>query len=142
MRIRRITITRRISDKGEISLDLPDVKEFCRQHCGKAVIVRIELLPIEVSEKSLAYYWKVAVPTVQRGLYELGYDLTQAQTDRFIREQIPVCHEERWEGAHKLNDHIKTPDEMDTAEFNEMLEQLKIWAAENLNVYVEEPSCL
>lgn len=139
MRIRKIAITRRISDKGKISLDVPDVAEFCRQHCGKAVIVRIELLPTEVSEKSLAYYWKVAVPTVQRGLYELGYDLTQKQTDKFIREQMPVCHEERWEGIRKLKDRIKTADEMDTAEFNEMMEQLKIWAAENLNVYVEEP---
>ena len=142
MRIRKLALARRISDKGVLSLDVPDVQEFCRQHCGKSVIVRIELLPTEVSQKSLAYYWKVAVPTIQRGLYELGYELTQKQTDKFIREQMPICHEERWEGILQLKDRIRKPEELDTAEFNEMMEQLKIWAAENLQVYVEEPCWL
>lgn len=138
MRIRKIAITRRINKDGEISLDLPDIKDFCRQHKGKAVIVRIELLPTEVSEKSLAYYWKVAVPTVQRALYELGDNLTMEQTDALIRSQMAVCVEETWDGK-ALKKRVRGLDELDSSEFNEMMEQLKIWAAENLYAYVEEP---
>lgn len=141
MRVRKIATTRRISESGEISLDLPEIKEFCRQHKGKAVIVRIELLPTPASEKSLAYYWGVVVPTIQRGLYELGNDLTQRETDEFIRSQMPVCSDERLVNG-KLHKRVRTIDELDAAEFNEMIEQLKVWAAENLQVYVEEPEMI
>jgi len=141
MRVRKIAATRRISESGEISLDLPEIKEFCRQHKGKAVIVRIELLPTPASEKSLAYYWGVVVPTIQRGLYELGNDLTQRETDEFIRSQMPVCSDERLVNG-KLHKRVRTIDELDAAEFNEMIEQLKVWAAENLQVYVEEPEMI
>lgn len=141
MRVRKIAVTQRISDKGEINLETADVQEFCRQHKGKAVIVRIELLPTPASEKSRAYYWKVAVPTVQRGLYETGENLTLEQTDRFIRSQMPVCIDERLVKG-KMHRRVRETDELDTAEFNEMLEQLKIWAAENLQAYIEEPENL
>lgn len=141
MRVRKIAITQRISDKGEINLETADVKEFCRQHKGKAVVVRIELLPTPASEKSLAYYWKVVIPTIQRGLYELGNDLTQEATDEFVRGLMPVCLDERLIKG-RMHRRVRPIDELDAAEFNEMIEQLKVWAAENLQVYVEEPENL
>jgi hypothetical protein len=140
MRIRKIAVTRRIS-KGEISLETADIKEFFRQHEGKAVIVRIELLPVEPSEKAKAYYWKVIVPTIQRCLYERGYDLTKRETDEFLRDQMPVCKEETYEGG-KLKERLKEVEELDAAELNEMIEQIKIWAADNLEIYVEEASII
>ena len=118
-------------------MDTPDVKEFCRQHEGKAAIVRIELLPTEPSEKSKAYYWKCVVPTIQRELYDRGYDITKAETDEFLRSEMPICRDETYEKG-KLRARIKDIEELDTAELNEMIEQVKIWAAQNLEIYVEE----
>lgn len=142
MRIQRLTTTKRISPEGRLSLETPEVQEFCRQHPNRSVIVRVELLPIPPSQKSISYYWKVVVPTVQRGLYDVsGYDLTLSQTDRFIRENIPVTIDERWEDG-KIRKRIREIDELDAAEFNELIEQLKVYASEHLFVYIEEPEYL
>lgn len=140
MRIRKIAVTRRLNKDGEISLDTPDIKEFCRQHAGKSAIIRIELLPIEPSQKALAYYWKCVIPTIQRELYERGYDLTKSETDEFLRSEMPVTIEESWEGA--LKRRIRPLDELDAAELNELIEQIKIWAAVNLEIYVEEANLI
>ena len=139
MRIRKIAVTRRLS--SELSLDTPDVKEFCRQHEGKPAIIRIELLPTEPSEKAKAYYWKYIIPTIRRELYERGYDFTNEETDNLIRNIMPVCIEETYEGG-KNKRRTKEIEELDAAEINELIEQIKIWAAENLEIYVEEASLI
>lgn len=138
MKSQRITLTKRINKSGTLYLDTPDLQEFCRQHPDRAVIVRVELLPIEPSQKSLSYYWKVVVPTIQRGLYDTGVNYSISQTDKFIRSNMPVTLEETWEDGH-VKTRVRTLDELDTAEINELIEQLKIYAAENLYVYIEEP---
>jgi hypothetical protein len=54
---------------------------------------------------------------------------------------MPVCSDERLVKG-KLHKRVRTIDELDAAESNEMIEQLKVWAAENLQVYVEEPEMI
>lgn len=141
MRTQRVTIARRISPEGKLVLEAPELAEFARIHPGRVVVLRAELLPIPPSEKSFAYYWKVVVPTVQRGFYETGENLTLEQTDRKIRELSPIAIEEKFENG-KLKRRVRELDEMDASELNEMIEQFKEIAAESLDVYIEEPMYL
>lgn len=138
MRIQKKTLTKRISPKGELKISSPDLDEFARQHPGRSVVVRVELLPIPPSQKSFAYYWKVVVPEMQRAFYEKGYILTLEATEKVLRQISPVMQDEKWDNG-VLRKRTKELDEIDAAELNEMIEYLKIYAAENLDCYIEEP---
>lgn len=138
MRIQRKTLTKRITPSGELRISSPELEEFARQHPGRSVVIRVELLPIPPSQKSFAYYWKVVVPEMQRAFYEKGYVLTMEATEKALRQISPVMQDARWEDG-KLRTRTKELDEIDAAELNEMIEYLKIYAAENLDCYIEEP---
>lgn len=142
MRINRKALTQRISPKGQLKLDNNlELQEFARQHPNKVCIVRVELLPVAPSLKSFHYYWVYICPEVQRALYEKGERKSLEQVDRWIREQCPITQDQKWDGE-KLRKRVKELDEISTEEFNEMIEWLKEYAAENLDVYIEEPRFL
>lgn len=138
MRIQKKVLTKRISSDGELHLDCVELKEFARLHPNRAVVVRVELLPVEPSKKSFAYYWKVVVPTMQQGFYDKGYVLTLEQTEKVLRQISPCMQDDKWENG-KLSKRTKELDEVDASELNEMIEYLKIYASENLDTYIEEP---
>lgn len=101
---------------------------------GKRVIVRFEAAEHGSTEAQLAYYFNYIVPTIQKALYETGEPKTERQTDEWLRSQCAVCTS----GWGDLMDARQ----MSKTDFSIYLDWLKQFAAENLDVYIEDPKTL
>jgi len=120
-----------------------EVNEFLKLHKGERVTVRFFVAPKGSSEALKGYYFNYVVPTVRRALYETGERLTEVQTEKFLREQSPVMCVANFDiSTSKYTTHIKEIAEIGNAELIEHIEFIKQFAAEELNVFIENPKTL
>lgn len=140
MRVRAKTMVGRINEHGEILGSWGMVQDFCNLHKGKAVIVRVELQPIEPSEKTRNYFFGYCVPEMQGAfMTAYGEHLTREQTYNRIRDLCPLFSEQERlaDGAWKTR--LKEFEELDQAEANEVIEWLFQFAAENFSLVLDSP---
>jgi len=79
------------------------------------------------------YYWGVVVPIVRRGLRDAGYAVTDKDTHLALKHQFLSvdCNF----GLHLT----PSTTELSTDEMNEYVENIRVWAWENLKVSIPEP---
>lgn len=138
MRLRRKSIIGRISAKGELDAPFQVLSDFCSMHKGKSIIIRLEILSKEPSEKVRAYYFGYIIPEVQDALMQTyGERLTKSKTDEWIRSQCPIFLEETRENG-KWRTRIKEFEDLDPAEVNEAIEWIFQFMSENLNLILDD----
>ena len=123
-----------IDDKGQFRLPMDRVNAFFKANKGKRVTVRFETAEPGSSAALLAYYYNYVVPTVQAGFYETGERYSEEITDKFLLTYYPGDTDRDDIGVRaiygrQLNQH----------QMLDFLEWVKQYAAENLNVYIEDP---
>lgn len=139
MRLRKKLVWAKINAKGVLEFFRGELDAFCRLHPNRNVIIRVEVLPVEASEKTKGYYYGYILPTMARGFYELGERLTDEQVDRRLRNECPITLEQKFEkGVWKSV--AKDLDSLDSAEVNEFIEWIKEYASENLSIIIDEPN--
>lgn len=139
MRLRKKLVWAKINSRGQLDFFKGELDAFCRLHPNRNAIIRVEILPIEASEKTKGYYYGYVVPTIARGFYELGERLTEEQVDIRLRTECPITLEEKFEkGGWKKR--AKDFDSLDSAEVNEFIEWIKEYASENLSIIIDEPN--
>lgn len=137
MRIRRITLWKRLGPKGELDLG-EKAADFCRGHKGKPVLVRISVQSEEPSEKLTNYFFGYVVKELQRAMHENGEDLREAEVYDRIRTECPLFLEENREnGEWKVR--AKEWEELDVAEAVEIVAWVQRWASENYYWVIEDP---
>ena len=105
------------------------LRGFFAQHKGETVVVRFESFPKGSRELQIAYYNNYVLPTIQRALWETGERLSERKADEWICRQCPFI------------DAVAARD-LDRSQMTDFLEWLKQYAAENLDVYIEDPKTL
>lgn len=113
-----------VDKSGKLRLPMDRLREFWVKNEGCRIIATFEAVKSGSSDAQRAYYFNYIVPTVQKAMYELGTRLTEAQTDRFMRETYGDEREVR---------------EYTTEEMTAFIDWLRQWAAEDLSVYIEDP---
>jgi hypothetical protein len=126
-----ITEAGRIDADGRIWLPMDRIGQFCKEHPGDGVIVKIEVLERHSSSAMIRYYYGYVLPTCRVAFAKLGKLETEKQIDRELWNYYPGEHDPGQELREAPQSHVIG-----------FLEWLKQFAAENLEVYIEDPKLL
>lgn len=143
MKPREISATGIVNQHGQLAMFMGEVNAFFNQHRGERIVARFSVAPVGSSEALKGYYFHYVVPTIRKGLWETGERKTEEQTERYLRELSPVCYEESVEPeTGEYNQRLRTVPELSNAELIEHIETLRQFAAEELNIFVDDPKTL
>lgn len=143
MKRRDISATGTINKNGGLVMYMGEINAFFADHKGERIIARFMVAPVGSSEALKGYYFHYVVPTIQNGFWETGERKTEEQTEYFLRDLSSICHEETVnEETGRYNYRLREIRELSNAELMEHIETVRQFAAENLNVYVEDPHTL
>lgn len=145
MKQREISATGVVNSNGGLVMPMAELNEFFRKHKGERIVARFFVAPSRCSDALKGYYYHYVVPTIKRALWETGDRKTEEQTERFLRELSPTCYEEQSyiEGGNSgYNTRLREIPELSNAEMLEHLETIRQFAAEELNVFVDDPQTI
>lgn len=124
-----------IGRDGKLRLPMDRLNAEFAKHPGKRVVVRFEIEERGSSALQQAYYYNYVIPCVVEALREQGTRKSEDATDRWLISQYPGGF--RYDGSEQ---HVAR--QLTTTQMADFLEWLKQYAAENLDVYVEDPRSL
>lgn len=128
MKTNKISESGIIGNDGRLRMPMDRLNAFFAEHKGERVIVQFEAAAPGSSGLQLAYYYKYIIPTVSHALFEQGSRMTDEKIDNWLVAEY---------GSDKENAR-----RFDIHTMSDFLEWLKQFAAENLNVYIEDPKTL
>jgi len=114
---------------------IADLKRFA----GKSVEIVVKLKRSTRSSQQNRYYWGIAIPLVMQGLIELGHDVNKQDTHEFIKANFNY-EEIVNKDTGELFRMTKSTARLNKNDFGVMIEKLKVFASEYLNVYIPEPN--
>lgn len=129
----------RIGLKGEINAPWQVLEDFASMHKGKSVAIRMEILPVEPSEKTRGYFFGYVLSEVQNALMDVyGERMSKEQSYDWLRRQCPLfITEERVNGEWKAI--LKDFEDLDQAEAGEVIDWTIQFCAENFNLILDLP---
>ena len=140
MKKREITATGKIDNNGGLKMYMGELNQFFSMHKGSRIIARFIVASPGSSEALKGYYFNYVVPTFRTGIWEAGERLTDEQTETRLRELSPVMYEQTPDiNTGKYETRLRTISELSNAELIEHIEHLKQIAAENYNLYIDDP---
>lgn len=142
MKRREITTTGTINNNGALAMYMGELNAFFKTWRGSRVIARFMVAPKGSSEALKGYYFNYVVPTFRHAIWEAGDRKTEEQTERFLREISPVMWDETPDLSGKYTARLRTIPELSNSELIEHIEVLKQIAAEEYNVYIDDPRTL
>lgn len=120
-----------------------ELNEFFKCWKGARVTARFTIAMRGTSEALKGYYFNYVVPTMRRAIWETGERKTEEQTELFLRQISPITRYETPNietGEYSYN--LKKIAELSNPELIEHIEFLKQLAAEEYNVYIEDPKTI
>ena len=140
MKKREITATGKIDNNGGLKMYMGELNQFFSMHKGSRIMARFIVASPGSSEALKGYYFNYVVPTFRTGIWEAGERLTDEQTETRLRELSPVMYEQTPDiNTGKYETRLRTISELSNAELIEHIEHLKQIAAENYNLYIDDP---
>lgn len=139
MKPNSISETGVIGTDGKLRLPMDRLNQFFADNKGKRIFVRFECQEPGSSAALLAYYYNYVVPTVRQALYDLGERMNENRTDQWILKNYPG---DKSESNIGLGENVEEGRYLTQWQMIDMLEWLKQFAAENLNVYIEDPKTI
>ena len=128
-----------IGTDGRLRLPMDRVNAFCAANKGKRVVVRFYADVPGSSKLQQSYYYNYIVPTIVAALYEQGTRKSEKAVDKWLVQEYPGEKDERQLG---IGTECTEARELDQIQMSDFLEWLKQYAAENLDVYIEDPRTL
>lgn len=129
-----------INNNGGLQMYFGELNQFFAMHKGSRIIARFTVASPGSSEALKGYYFNYVVPTFRSGIWEAGERLTEEQTEHRLRELSPVMYEQIPNietGGYETR--LRKIPELSNAELIEHIEHLKQIAAENYNLYIDDP---
>ena len=139
MKPNSISETGVIGTDGKLRLPMDRLNQFFADNKGKRIFVRFECQEPGSSAALLAYYYNYVVPTVRQALYDLGERMNENRTDQWILKNYPG---DKSESNIGVGTDVEEGRHLTQWQMIDMLEWLKQFAAENLNVYIEDPKTI
>lgn len=140
MKKREIVTTGKIDSTGNLRMYMGELTEFFQKWKNEKVIVKIEVVRKDVSKPLLAYYFKYVIPTFKIGFWNMGERLTDEQTEKKLRELSPVMYVENVDDNGNYSYELKRVTDISNAEIIEHIEFLKQLAAEEFNIFINDPN--
>lgn len=124
-----------IGSDGKLRLPMDRLNAEFAKHPGKRVVVRFEIEERGSSALQQAYYYNYIVPTIREARYRQGTRMREEQVDRWLMEEYPL-------GSSPELAPLVFARQLDQAQMSDFLEWLKQFAAETMDVYIEDPRSL
>lgn len=122
----------RVNNRKQFDLDL-------KRFAGKKVQISIKLDRATRSSQQNRYYFGIVVPLVMQGLIELGHDVNKQDTHEFIKANFNY-EEIVNKDTGEMFRITKSTARLNKNDFGVMIEKLKVFASEYLNIYIPEPN--
>lgn len=143
MRKRQITATGKIDNVGRLNMYMEEIKDFFRQWKGRRIFARFTIVEPEGSDALRGYYYHCIVPQMQQAIWDAGERLTEEQTERRLRSLSPVMYIEQVdEQTGRYTYELKEIKDLSNAELVEHIDTIKQLAAEEYNLFIEDPRIL
>jgi hypothetical protein len=142
MNLEERTLTFEIGLDGKLYIHEKDIYAEIltnQDNRGRRGIMTIQFLGKEKSQQLLGYYWGVVVKDVQKYMYDKGECMTGRQIDEMLREQVILTSDIAYTLLGEELEKVKRISDLDNKTLAEFIYQVKIWAAENLNLYIKDP---
>lgn len=111
--------------------------EAVKRFAGKDIEITVKKKKSVRSSQQNRYYFGIVIPVLQNGLNEVGYDMNKQDVHEFIKANF--CYNEI---VNKETGEIfrvtKSTTRLNKSEFSEMIEKIKIFASEYLNVLIPD----
>ena len=118
--------------EGKLILDLPaSFNRYLMTLEGKRVTCEVKKFVKKRTDLQNRYYWGVIVDILSR---ELGYEPEEIHL--MLRERFLRIHDEQ----HPDFVIAKSTTKLNTQEFNEYIEAIQRWAAQELQIYIPDPT--
>lgn len=141
MKRREIQIPGTVNNNGGLALYMGELNEFLKGWKGSKVIVTVSVLPPRASEALRGYYFNYVVPTFRQAIEEAGERLTCQQAEEKLREWSPIMRREKVNpDTGKYTYELREVYALSNAELIEHIETLKQLAAEEFNLFIDDPN--
>lgn len=120
---------------GKLRLPMERMNEFFARHKGQRVIVKVEAVEHGSTKAQISYYYSYIVPTIRIAWRDLGELYTDKEVDRELLNLYPG---DKTESNIGLGEEVSEARHLTRGQMSDYIDWLKCFAAENLNVYIEE----
>lgn len=143
MKQHEINVAGRVDSYGRLSMYMEELKAFTKKWKDSNVVATFRIYQPGTSAALRGYYFNVVVPTMKRAFWDAGERYTDDQTEKILREYSPIMHQQQADpDTGKYNDEIREIKDLDNSELIEHIETIKQIAAEEFNVYIEDPNTI
>ena len=143
MKQHEINVAGRVDSYGRLNMYMEELKEFTKKWKDSKVVATFRIYQPGTSAALRVYYFNAVVPTMKRAFWDAGERYTDEQTERILREYSPIMHQQQADpDTGKYNDEIREIKDLDNSELIEHIETIKQIAAEEFNVYIEDPNTI
>lgn len=128
----KIIETGLIGTDGRLRLPMDRINQFMATKKGMRVIATFEVSAPDSTKAQQSYFYRYILPTIQQALKETGERYSEKQTEFYL---FTYCPEE-----FRMLDGtlIASGRDLSKTQMSEFIDWIKQYAAENLNVYIED----
>ncbi len=120
-----------IGEDGKMRLPMDRVNAFAAAHRGRRIVAYFEVLDSDSTEAQRGYYYGYCLPAIQQAFRELGTVIPIDELDRQLVREFPGPWCDGGNDAQEARQFTK-------GQMSDFLDWLKLYAAENLYVYIED----
>lgn len=141
MKQRQINVFGKTNEAGQLQLQ-PEAKAFLQTWPNRRVVAKFSILPDEPSEALKGYYFHCVVPTMKATVWESGQRMNEKECEEWLRNLSPITFQTESDGMGGWKAYIKQIADLSNAELVEHIEFIRQLAAEEYQVYIEEPQTI
>lgn len=143
MKQREFNITGFIDRQGKLRLYLAELNAFAQQWKNTRIVATFKIYQPGSSAALRGYYFNCVVPAMKRALWETGERKTDEQTELWLREMSPIMYQQEADPeTGKYTTTLRKIVDLDNAELIEHIETIRQMAAEDFNVFIDDPNTL
>lgn len=143
MKQREINISGRITSEGKLAIYKQELNAFAQQWKNTRIVATFKVYQPGSSAALRGYYFNCVVPTMKRALWETGERKTDEQTELWLREMSPIMYQQEADPeTGKYTTTFRKIVDLDNAELIEHIETIRQMAAEDFNVFIDDPNTL
>lgn len=143
MKQREINISGRITSEGKLAMYMQELNAFAQQWKNTRIVATFKVYQPGSSAALRGYYFNCVVPTMKRALWEIGERKTDERTELWLREMSPIMYQQEADPeTGKYTTTLREIADLDNSELIEHIETIRQMAAEDFNVFIDDPNTL
>ena len=132
-----------ITSDGKLAMYMQELNSFAQQWKNARIVATFKVYQPGSSAALRGYYFNYIVPAIKQALWESGERKTDEQTELWLREMSPIMYQQEADPEiGKYTTTLREIADLDNAELIEHIETIRQMAAEDFNVFIDDPNTL